>query len=100
VQALLGAAHLPLVAAIARNGLGLELDGVVLRFSNPCRNLSAEHLPRLTEPFWRGAESRSDPDRHGLGLNIAQGMARLGLAFRLEDGRFVAEVEIPGARAS
>lgn len=83
-----------------RYGVRSDAGGVVLGVSNPCHDLSADQVERLTEPFWRGSTSRSDPDRHGLGLSIASEMAALaglGLRLSLRDATFVAEVLFPGA---
>ena len=71
-----------------------EQERITLRISNDCDDLGDEHLPHLTEPFWRLSASRSDTHHHGLGLTIAQGMAALAgieLNLRVESGRFVAE---------
>lgn len=73
--------------------------GIVLCIRNACADLSPGELVLLTEPFWRGPAARSDPDRHGLGLAIARGMAGvIGLELRLDlsDGSFVAELSFPG----
>lgn len=76
-------------------------DGaLVLAVENPCADLTPDQVERLTEPFWRGSVDRADPDRHGLGLAIASGLARLAglwLDLDVEDGVFVAELTIPTA---
>ncbi len=73
--------------------------GIVLCIRNACPDLSPEQLVHITEPFWRGSAARSNPDRHGLGLAIARGMAGLtGLELSLDisKGSFVAELSFPG----
>ena len=72
---------------------------LVLRFRNPGPDLRPELLDRLTEAFWRGNEARSDPHHHGLGLNIAHGLAGLagvGMRLALEGGDFTVELALPG----
>ena len=71
----------------------------MLRVSNPCPDLTPDQVEHLTEPFWRASSARSDPDRHGLGLSIARGMAALaGLELALDvcDDTFVASVRFRG----
>lgn len=78
-------------------------DRVVIRFSNACEGIGPEHLPFVTEPFWRRSTARTNDEHYGLGLTIAHGFARLAgieLRLRVEDGRFVAEASAPGQRAS
>ncbi len=67
--------------------------------SNTGHALSAEDAPRLFERFWRKDAARTGVGRHaGLGLSLCQRLMTLQdgkIAARLEDGRFVVEVELP-----
>lgn len=73
-------------------------DGLRLHLENPCEGLGPEHLAHLTEPFWRLDPARDDPERHGLGLTIAHGMAVLAgvdLGLQVRDGVFSATLTFP-----
>lgn len=76
-----------------------EVDSrVTVKIQNDCKGLTREHLPHITEPFWRLSASRTESDHHGLGLTIAQGMAALAgltLQFEVQDAAFIATLQSP-----
>jgi hypothetical protein len=68
---------------------------VALDLANPCRDLDADDLAHLAEPFWRKDAARSASEQGGLGLALAQAWARAtgaDLAFALDEGTFTASV--------
>jgi two-component system sensor histidine kinase BaeS len=70
--------------AISHGGPGTEIrvtltlgQHATLTVSDTGRGISAEHLPYLFDPFYRGDAARTPGDRHsGLGLRIARGLAQ------------------------
>jgi signal transduction histidine kinase len=52
-------------------------DRVTLRIENTHRELAAEDLGRLFDPFWRKDQARTDGSHAGLGLSLVAAFARL-----------------------
>lgn len=63
----------------SRVQISLEHDkeGMRLIYQNPCRSLEKEDVTHLFEPFWKSDTSRTDAHNLGLGLALAQELARL-----------------------
>lgn len=70
--------------AVSHGGSGAEVrvrvepgEMAMVTVSDTGRGISAEHLPYLFDPFYRGDAARTPGDRHsGLGLRIARGLAQ------------------------
>ena len=71
--------------------LSREAEGWCCRIENEAANLRRSDLVALEQPFWRGDDARSDPDRCGLGLALSGALAELSgmqLRFQLEGDLF------------
>ena len=70
---------------------------MLVRIENPANGLRAEDLAHIGEPFWRKDEARGEGTHLGLGLaTVRSAASALGasLRFAVEDGSFLAEIEI------
>ncbi|QDA61715.1 sensor histidine kinase [Hymenobacter jejuensis] len=56
--------------------LGLDAEHAVLQFQDHGSGIAAPELPRIFEPFFRGANARQVPG-HGIGLALVQGVVQL-----------------------
>ncbi|MGQ0612174.1 MAG: ATP-binding protein [Planctomycetaceae bacterium] len=65
-----------------------EGDAFLIDVANSADPLSREELERLTEPFWRKDDARSEPGHAGLGLSVVSALvALLGLQVTFDQDR-------------
>ena len=78
--------------------MGRDGGGAWLEIENPSPDLEPEDLASLTEPFWRKDDARTSSEQGGLGLSLADELARhvgLDLTFRLQEGQFAVRIAFP-----
>ena len=85
--------------AASRIEIEVTASPAVVKVGNRAASLTAEDLPRLTDPLWQKDEARTHRDRFGIGLTLCRAYAELlgaRLRFDLTNGMFSASVEIGG----